>query len=80
MSNYQQAPPPVIPRLSPQIRAGLAGIREAEGTTGPKAYSTAFTGVQFDNSLPHQGIVRGSRNGYRSVSYTHLTLPTTPYV
>ena len=52
----------------------------------PKAFipSRSFNSVKKNNG-PKKQIINGSpnmrRNMYRrSVSYTHLTLPTTPYV
>jgi len=59
--------PPSIPKLSPQIRAGLIGIRNAEGTwregEDPKAgYSIMFGGGKFDNTKGHPDkVVHGGR-------------------
>ena len=66
MSNVAVTQAP-IPKLSPEIRAGLIGIRRAEGTWSegqdPKAgYSIMFGGGKFDNTKGHPNtVVHGGR-------------------
>ena len=43
------------------------------GKTGVQAYRQAL-------SVTGQNIANINTDGYNTVSYTHLTLPTTPYV
>ena len=38
------------------------------------------SGAESEQVLPNSGTFAGGRRGVLSVSYTHLTLPTTPYV
>ena len=42
--------------------------------------STAPTGNSPDQPLGARALIGGGYSGPASVSYTHLTLPTTPYV
>ena len=53
--------------ISPQAAALLKVIRYAEGTTGPKGYSTMFGGGQFDPSKGHPNQVVRS-GGYASAA------------
>ena len=36
--------------------------------------------AQFELSVAHEDRIEQARHVYEAVSYTHLTLPTTPYV
>jgi len=53
--------------ISPQAAALLRVIRHAEGTAGPKGYSTMFGGGQFDPSKGHPDRVVKS-GGYSSAA------------
>lgn len=44
-------------------------IRYAEGTLGPDAYNTAFSGARFDSNQPHPGTVYTSKSGYKSAAH-----------
>ncbi len=54
--------------ISPQAAALLRVIRHAEGTAGPKGYSTKFGGGQFDLSKGHPNQIVKSENGYYSAA------------
>lgn len=59
--------PQPLGTMSPRAQAWLRLINYAEGTDKhPNAYSTAFGGSRFDNSLPHSGTVYTSSSGRRS--------------
>ena len=64
-----------------QLR-GERGARGAEAGGGVEAVRARRVGVELEPAH-HRDVVRGARveeAGVRPVSYTHLTLPTTPYV
>jgi len=54
--------------ISPQAAALLRVIRHAEGTAGPKGYSTMYGGGQFDLSKGHPNQVVNSKNGLSSAA------------
>ena len=66
MSKYQPHPG-IAAVLTQDQRELLATVANSEGTTG---------GPWLDSD----NVLFLTRHGVHSVSYTHLTLPTTPYV
>ena len=67
-------------RMSDSQRASAVKRKRAAGNTGPKPTNVAtFT---KRNKKADGGMINQAQKNYRgsSVSYTHLTLPTTPYV
>ena len=55
-------------RLTPEGRALLEVIKYAEGTQGPKSYTTLFGGGQFTDLRRHPNRVISSDSGYRSTA------------
>ena len=43
-------------------------------------YFSCVPGSQYKNTTSHNGFAKIPKSQHAAVSYTHLTLPTTPYV
>lgn len=65
----QQAAPSRSGGSSPNYTSQwLQVLKHAEGTT-QKSYSTAFSGVQYNNNQPHPGTVYTSKSGRQSAAH-----------
>ena len=74
--------PQQIPILSPQIKAGLIGIRYAEGTWTPgtdpkKGYNIMFGGGLFDNTKEHPDRVVYSNRYASAAAGAYQFMPNT---
>ena len=67
---------------SPQVSAGSCGLAELQHPAGRYVRTPDYHGNRVAGMcpIPYGGCMVGSEGHIVPVSYTHLTLPTTPYV
>ena len=89
----EQLPPPSITQHSTRLagvdvpytaKAGLLPLRDGKGRTLASIFYVAYTREPQDTKRPITFVFNGGPGAASAylhpVSYTHLTLPTTPYV